>query len=173
MNKYVVTENLQDVIAGTVRIPTTVVFNRLEGRPRRKDFARALKAEVRDPLWMLTRQWQFGEFLGEDAGSPVAAKVAWKTDAPNEVRTPGGAEQPYDPDVPLETLVEALPVPLTLAGRLHNADLRLTLGRRWQQFLDTNGLGAAVVSAFRDAYPFIPPDPAVEADHPITAHASA
>ena len=29
---------------------------------------RALRAEVRDPLWMLTRQWQMGEFQGDDAG---------------------------------------------------------------------------------------------------------
>ena len=28
-----------------------------------------------DPLWMLTRQWQMGEFQGEDAGTPVHARV--------------------------------------------------------------------------------------------------
>ena len=32
-------------------------------------FDRALRVEVRDALWMLTRQWQTGEFQGEDAGS--------------------------------------------------------------------------------------------------------
>ena len=42
-------------------------WNRLEGRPRSADFERSLRAEVRDPLWFLTRQWQFGEFEGEDA----------------------------------------------------------------------------------------------------------
>ena len=30
-----------------------------------------LKARVYDPLWMLARQWQLGEFQGEDNGSPV------------------------------------------------------------------------------------------------------
>ena len=30
-------------------------------------------AEVRDALWMLTRQWQMGEFEGDDAGSPIEA----------------------------------------------------------------------------------------------------
>ena len=35
--------------------PTVTVWNRLEGRPRTHDFDRALRAEVRDALWMLTR----------------------------------------------------------------------------------------------------------------------
>lgn len=172
MNKYVVTENLQAVLTQQTLLPTLVLWNRLEGRPRRTDFARALKAEVRDPLWMLTRQWQFGEFLGEDAGSPVTAKVAWKTDPLTEVHAPGGAETPYDPELPLEAVIEALPVPLLLAGRLHNADLRLNLGRRWRQLLEANGHGALFVP-FRNQYRFVAPDPNVKADFPITAHASA
>src|SRR5207253_4888420 len=51
--------------------PTVTVWNRLEVRPRRADFDRALKAEVRDALWMLTKQWQVGEFFADDAGSPT------------------------------------------------------------------------------------------------------
>lgn len=34
--------------------------NRLEGLPRSEAFDRTLRAEVADPLWMLTRQWQLG-----------------------------------------------------------------------------------------------------------------
>src|SRR5687767_10110236 len=48
--------------------PTVTLWNRLEGRPRTENFARALKAEVRDALWMLTKQWHMGEFFGDDAG---------------------------------------------------------------------------------------------------------
>ena len=44
--------------------PTVGLWNRLEGRPRTTDFDRALRVEVRDPLWMLTRQWQLREFRG-------------------------------------------------------------------------------------------------------------
>src|SRR5438874_2611511 len=54
-------------------LPLVRGWNRLEGRPRSEDFERSLKAEVRDPLWFLTRQWQFGEFEGDDAGSPIDA----------------------------------------------------------------------------------------------------
>ena len=52
-------------------VPLVRGWNRLEGRPRSADFERSLRAEVRDPLWFLTRQWQYGEFEGEDAGSPI------------------------------------------------------------------------------------------------------
>jgi len=51
--------------------PTVTVWNRLEGRPRTTDFDRALKAEVRDALWMLARQWQFGELRGEDPAQVI------------------------------------------------------------------------------------------------------
>ena len=33
----------------------------------------SLQAQIRDPLWLLARQWQVGEFAGDDAGSPVQA----------------------------------------------------------------------------------------------------
>ena len=43
----------------------------------RDDFDRALKAEVRDALWMLARSGRLGEFQGDDAGSPIFAKVRY------------------------------------------------------------------------------------------------
>ena len=39
------------------------------------DYGRALSFEVYDPLWMLTRQWQYGRFKGNDCGSIVTAKI--------------------------------------------------------------------------------------------------
>lgn len=33
------------------------------------------QVRVYDPLWLLGRQWQFGEFQGEDAGSPIQAEI--------------------------------------------------------------------------------------------------
>ena len=55
--------------------PAITRWNRLEGRPRTHDFDRALRAEVRDAMWMLSRQWQLGEFVGDDAGSPILARA--------------------------------------------------------------------------------------------------
>ena len=59
-------------------------FNRIEPRPRTKEFDKVLKAEIYDPLWMLARQWQFGEFKGEDTGSAIFAKVELKTTRINQ-----------------------------------------------------------------------------------------
>ena len=50
----------QDLFLDAVFAPAAVSWNRLEGRPRKEDFTRSLRAEIRDPLWMLCRQWQFG-----------------------------------------------------------------------------------------------------------------
>ena len=41
-------------------LPVIKGWNRLEGRPRTVNYERALRAEVRDALWFLARQWQFG-----------------------------------------------------------------------------------------------------------------
>lgn len=92
MNPDVVAENIDRILTRKMRIPTVVMWNRLEGRPRRADFSQALKAEVRDPLWMITRQWQWGEFIGEDAGSPVTVKAAWSTDAVTGLHTAAGVD---------------------------------------------------------------------------------
>ena len=54
-------------------------WNRLEPRPRSNSIRESLAARIRDPLWLLTRQWQMGEFRGDDAGSPIKAKVHIET----------------------------------------------------------------------------------------------
>ena len=88
-------------------------WNRLEGRPRITDFERSLRAEVRDPLWFLTRQWQFGEFQGEDAASPIDVALGVRS-APLARLRIGASDAAYDPTVPLETRVEREPVPFDM-----------------------------------------------------------
>ena len=75
MSEALVIRNLAPVLAGKTLLPTITRYNRLESRPRTDNFTRALRAEVRDALWMLCKQWQMGEFAGDDAGSPVDAKL--------------------------------------------------------------------------------------------------
>lgn len=87
-------------------VPLIRGWNRLEARPRQTDFERSLRAEVRDPLWFLTRQWQFGEFEGEDAGSPIDARIAYQSSSLNAFETDGNS-LPYDPQTPLEVRVES------------------------------------------------------------------
>ena len=45
-------------------------WQRLEPLPSSDDLDSGLRAEIADPLWLLARQRQFGEFRGDDAGSP-------------------------------------------------------------------------------------------------------
>lgn len=171
MNQYRVVENLPEIFAVQVREPTTTMWNRLEGRPRKKDFDRALRAEVRDPLWLLTRQWQMGEFVGEDAGSPVTAKIAWRTSAVEALRTTSGETVPYDlRALPLEAAIEARPLTLERAGRPFAVDVRLALGRRWQQLLTSAGY-PALGATFRATYRFVAPDATAPSDFAVTAHA--
>src|SRR5437764_14285710 len=75
MSTPLVIRNLTPVLSGERLLPTFTRYNRLESRPRTDNFNRALRAEVRDALWMICKQWQMGEFLGDDAGTPVSAKV--------------------------------------------------------------------------------------------------
>jgi hypothetical protein len=145
--------------------PSVTMWNRLEGRPRTQDFQRALQAEVRDALWMLSRQWQLGEFRGSDAGSPVFAKVRVDSSALTRFR-PGdsGTAGPFDQATPFEAQVERRPVPLRIGGQVTSLDLRLAMGRRWQRLIDGIGPPGVYPRAFTDAYPVVAPDPTSAAD---------
>ena len=124
------------------------LWNRLEGRPRKEDFDRSLRAEVRDPLWMLTRQWQFGEFKGEDAGSAVKARVQLNTTkidryaVKSEIRDQFENAVPYDQSFPLEIEVEREPVlPDGPEPNTTNLVLRSRMGRHWMRLLKQAGVG--------------------------------
>jgi hypothetical protein len=105
------------------------VWDRLEGRPRTTELTRALRAEVRDPLWMLARQWQLGKLRGTDDGSPATATYSVVASPLSRFST--GAPGPLPTDRPLETVVEHRPLPFAFGDEPIAFDLRLTLGRRW------------------------------------------
>ncbi|TAK32844.1 MAG: hypothetical protein EPO28_17500 [Saprospiraceae bacterium] len=93
-------------------------WNRLEGNPRKSDFSRSLRAEIRDPLWLLARQWQFGEFQGEDAGSPINVDVLAKSYRLNRYAIDQAAATAYSDEIPLEAHVEREPVPGDLGTQI-------------------------------------------------------
>jgi hypothetical protein len=146
--------------------PSITTWNRLEARPRTQNFDRALHAEVRDPLWMLTKQWQMGEFRGSDAGSPVFAKLKIDTTRLTKYRPDAHPTQPFAYGLPFETKVEHRPVAFTLAGRPIAFDLRLAMGRYWLALIAPVGFR----QAFIDAYPIAAPDPTQAANANICAH---
>jgi hypothetical protein len=147
--------------------PSITTWNRLEARPRTTSFDRALRAEVRDALWMLTKQWQMGEFSGSDAGSPVFAKLQMATTRLTKYRADAQPAQPLAYDMPLEPKVERRPIPLVLGGRPIAFDLRLAMGRQWLALI--RGI-ADYRQAFIDAYPIAAPDPTSKEDAAVCAH---
>jgi hypothetical protein len=144
-------------------------WNRLEGRPRSVDFDRSLRAEIRDPLWLLCRQWQFGEFKGEDAGSAVKTKIQLRAAHLNRFAVPTRAEPNpeethleqenvsylatgYDDLLPLETRVEREAVPMDIMTRAR-------LGRMWLRHIRQNDdIRARYVGRFG----FLDPQPGLE-----------
>ena len=52
----------------------TEIF-RIEGSGVDSELVEGLASRVADPLWYLARQWQLGEFRGEDAASPVIVEA--------------------------------------------------------------------------------------------------
>lgn len=96
-------------------------WNRLEPRPRQAEFDKVLEADVNDALWMLTRQWQFGEFQGEDTGSAIFSKIYMKTTAITQVKTANGTAQTFDDNIPLEERIERMPYKLDFKNKLEAA----------------------------------------------------
>lgn len=165
MTEKYITAELSAVVASRSR-PGVTFWNRLEGRPRTRAFDRALRAEVRDALWMLTRQWQVGELRGEDAGSPIHAKVRVDTTPVRAFRPPGDDGKAPVADLPPQAAVEQLPLPLLMDGVEMSLDLRLLMGRYWLKLLAR--VLPAAADAYRAAYPVRRPDPGEDAA--ICAH---
>src|SRR5580693_10488638 len=142
MNAYIELQPILDKKA----LPTINSWNRIEPRPRGQDgMAQSLKAEVRDALWMLTRQWQMGEFEGSDAGSPVFAKLQVDTTTLTKYQPDAQAVQPFEQNVPLEAKVERRPLPFFLNKRAVSLDIRLLMGRYWLKLI-------AGVGSYAQAY---------------------
>ncbi len=166
-SKYVVA-NITEALSSKL-FPTVTLWNRLEGRPRTENFNRALRAEVRDALWMLTKQWQMGEFLGDDAGTPVFAKVHLTTTRLTAYR-PGdevNSAEAFDDTLPLETKVESRPIQFTIDSKQLALDIRLQMGRHW---LKLAGKIGDYSQLFIDKYRIEQPDPHSKDDAALCAH---
>jgi hypothetical protein len=127
------------------REPAITAYNRLEARPRAHDFTRSLRAEVRDALWMITRQWQLGELAGDDAASPVDARLLTRKLTVDRVKLGTAPARAYDDSMPLEAAVEAERVPFTHALRVQVAQYFLRL--------HTPALRTKYLTRYRAAYP--------------------
>ena len=166
MAENLVIRNITEVLRGEVLHPAITRYNRLESRPRTDNFTRALRAEVRDALWMLSKQWQMGEFLGDDAGTPVYAKIHVEGQRITKYQPEGDPVQNFDLNTPMEATVERRPVPLVINNRPAALDLRLQMGRRWLKMIPPSA-----AQHFRDQYPIVAPDPSKKEEAAVCAHA--
>ena len=133
-------------------MPSITYWSRLEPRPRAPSVSQSLSARIRDPLWMLTRQWQFGEFQGEDAGSPAHVELSTRISPITAWRVNGDRTEPLPAAVPLEALVEAEPFSADHA-------VRVELGQTFERFL-AQAFGEVavpqeIVRTLRAVYPIL------------------
>ena len=141
-------------------MPSVTSWMRLEPRVKNVDMAPGLQARVYDPLWLLARQWQVGEFQGEDNGSPAAAR--WRGELSPISRFHAGPltgpveGRRFDSrTTPLETVVErerARPDPT------HPEKLRFAAeaGHQFLRMLEQQTTSKSYRDVFKAKYPFAP-----------------
>jgi hypothetical protein len=120
-----------------------------------------LEARVHDPLWMLARQWQLGEFLGTDGGSPVIARFRAEASRLDRFLRgwPAGdavsaAGEYRSREFPLEALVEREQV---RNGQGPVLRLAAEAGLHFLRLLKRQGANEATRAAFVKGYPLRKP----------------
>jgi hypothetical protein len=166
MNDPLIIRNLAPLFTAKTLLPTITRYNRLESRPRTDNFNRALRAEARDALWMLCKQWQMGEFAGDDAGTPVFAKLHVQSQQLAKYQPYGEATQDFDRATPLEATVERRAIAFAIGAQQMSLDLRLQMGRRWLKMIP-----ASAADPFKQHYFIGEPNPALKDDALVCAHA--
>ena len=122
-------------------------WTRLEPITATGDPRPGLEARVHDPLWMLARQWQLGEFAGEDAGTPLTVRVVTTTSRVDRWADTAGTVRALDPGKLelLESWVEREP-------SLPNARGPGARARIEAASVLIASLGDADLTAYRDAF---------------------
>ncbi len=153
---------IHDALA-QVHEPTVVVWNRLEGRPRTEDFGRSLQARVSDPLWLLTRQWQTGEYQAHDGGTPIQTRVKMSTSRIQRFAPRRGPARPFSEVPPLEAWVEREAIPL-------DDWTRAQMGRHWWKLLTASQVSESGKQLFVAGFPFVDPGQPSNENARLTSH---
>jgi hypothetical protein len=155
-------DRASSIVVGEEAVPSITSWMRLEPRSRDAEMNTSLQARIYDPLWLLARQWQLGEFQGGDNGSPVIAR--WRAEAAPLTRYHSGAMTPntrvdapsYNRSMPLETLVERETVRSVTDLMTKPEKLRLAAeaGQQFLRLLELQPLSLDYRDAFIRQYPF-------------------
>jgi hypothetical protein len=106
---------------------------------------------------MLTRQWQFGELQGDDAGSPIHAALGLTTSRLTAFAARDSALSAYAASPPLETRVEREVI-------VPDLRLRIDIGMHWLRLLRERLGNDKYRALFVQAYPIsVPPGDAAHA----------
>ena len=99
------------------------IFKRFEPRTCRADYSQALSFEVHDPMWMLSRQWQFGRFRANDCGTLINACVQLQRQAVDGIchGQDVSTRKAISPSDPVEPVVESVSAKLTFSVRVESA----------------------------------------------------
>lgn len=138
-------------------MPSLTDWTRIEPRTRDDGLIDGLSARIHDPLWLLTRQWQLGELLGADGGSPVEARIRLER-TPLSRFHPG--PWPAQGAVGRHTAADSLPLEArvereALAGATRER-FAVDAGMQFLRLLDQRML-SAYRSAYIDHYAVAPP----------------
>jgi hypothetical protein len=126
-------------------------WSQLQPSPYTPSIANGLAAAVRDPAWMLARQWQVAEFEGIDGGSPAYVRIGSHLTRFDSA-TLAGKAAPLAPGQLLEPVVQAETPQPDLATRVE-------LGQTFEALVP-----AAIANLYRAAYPIDPAGPAAGPD---------
>ena len=144
-------------------MPSITTWSRLEPQVS-QDVASGYAAPVHDPLWLLARQWQVGEFQGEDGGTPIVAR--WRARVAPMTRYHAGPippntqlqAAPFAADaLPLEVLVERQAVqPPTTAQGVDGLRLAVESGQHFLRLLRLQATSADHSGLLTSAYAMPP-----------------
>jgi hypothetical protein len=118
-------------------------WQRLKPNSRDSEMSDGVQATIHDPAWMLARQWQLGEFEGEDVGSPISVSVSTMQNKISKVIVNNNSFN-YEKDYPLEVLIERTKLEIATQKKNDGSSLetelvlqsRVKLGLEFQRQMD-------------------------------------
>ena len=156
----VVPPGARTTLSGVPTTSSVTSWTRLEPQCNDADMATSSSARVFDPLWLLTRQWQMGEFQAEDAGTPVQARVratsatltrCYSGELPKPTSSTPVAIQAaaYNPaQAPLEVMVERRRMRAADANDARMLTFAVEAGLHFLRMLELQALSKSYRSAF-------------------------
>jgi hypothetical protein len=124
-------------------------WSQLQPSPYTPSIANGLAAPVRDPAWMLARQWQVAEFEGLDGGSPAYVRIGSHI-TQFDSATLGNKTLPLTAGQLLEPVLQTETPTPDLATRVE-------LGQTFEALVPT-----AIAELYRSAYPIEPASPSTD-----------